>query len=288
MESKRFEDTKRAAIVGIVGNIFLAIIKMISGFTFKSQAMIADSINSAGDIFSSAMTSIGNKIASAPSDDDHNLGHGKAEYLFSMFIAISMILVSAELFITDIKNLIHNQSSVTFSYILVASAIITIICKIAMYLYTMAKTKKYNNILLDANLKEHRNDIIAAIFTLISIISAKFGITCIDSITGCGISIWIATGGIRIFIKSYNVLMDKTISEETRKKIIDIVEANKEVKKINHLNCSPMGVKYMVSISIFVDGDMKTYDSHEIANQIEEEITGLDEVELTIVHVNPI
>lgn len=288
MESKRFEDTKRAAIVGIVGNIFLAIIKMISGFTFKSQAMIADSINSAGDIFSSAMTSIGNKIASAPSDDDHNLGHGKAEYLFSMFIAISMILVSAELFITDIKNLIHNQSSVTFSYILVASAIITIICKIAMYLYTRVKTKKYNNILLDANLKEHRNDIIAAIFTLISIISAKFGITCIDSITGCGISIWIATGGIRIFIKSYNVLMDKTISEETRKKIIDIVEAHKEVKKINHLNCSPMGVKYMVSISIFVDGDMKTYDSHEIANQIEEEITGLDEVELTIVHVNPI
>ena len=51
MESKRFEDTKRAAVVGIVGNIFLAIIKMISGFTFKSQAMIEDSINSEVDIF---------------------------------------------------------------------------------------------------------------------------------------------------------------------------------------------------------------------------------------------
>lgn len=288
MENKRFEDTKKAAIVGIIGNIFLAIIKMISGFTFKSQAMIADSINSAGDVFSSAMTSIGNKIASTPSDRDHNLGHGKAEYLFSMFIAISMILVSAELFITDIRNLICNRSSVTFSYILVASAIVTIICKIAMYLYTRAKTKKYNNILLDANLKDHRNDVIVAIFTLISIISAKFGITCIDSITGCGISIWIAIGGIKIFIESYNVLMDKAISEDTRKKIIEIVESHKEVKKIDHLNCSPMGVKYMVSISIFLDGDMKTYDSHKIANEIEKEITRLDDVELTIVHVNPI
>ena len=44
----------------------------------------------------------------------------------------------------------------------------------------------------------------------------------------------------------------------------------------------------MVSISIFLDGDMKTYDSHKIANEIEKEITRLEDVELTIVHVNPI
>lgn len=44
--------------------------------------MIADAANSAGDIFASLMTFIGNKIASVPQDADHNFGHGKAEYIF--------------------------------------------------------------------------------------------------------------------------------------------------------------------------------------------------------------
>ena len=76
----RFKTTKKASTFGIIGNIILLIIKGIIGIITKSQAMIADSLNSAGDIFSSLMTYIGNKIASMPKDEDHNLGHGKAEY----------------------------------------------------------------------------------------------------------------------------------------------------------------------------------------------------------------
>ena len=76
---ERFKVTKKAGIHGIVGNIFLLLIKAIVGFASKSQAMIADCINSAGDIFASLMTFIGNKIASTPGDEDHNFGHGKGE-----------------------------------------------------------------------------------------------------------------------------------------------------------------------------------------------------------------
>lgn len=71
----RYKSAKAAGILGIFGNIFLLIIKATIGFISKSQAMIADSINSASDIFASVMTFIGNKIASKPGDDDHNFGH---------------------------------------------------------------------------------------------------------------------------------------------------------------------------------------------------------------------
>ena len=81
----KFKAIKRASILGVFFNVVLLIIKAIIGFITNSQAMIADAFNSAGDIFSSVMTFIGNKIASKPRDDDHNLGHGKAEYIFSLF-----------------------------------------------------------------------------------------------------------------------------------------------------------------------------------------------------------
>lgn len=73
----RYKTTKIAGIFGIIGNVFLLVIKGFVGFISNSQAMIADSINSASDIFASLMTFIGNKIASKPQDEDHNFGHRK-------------------------------------------------------------------------------------------------------------------------------------------------------------------------------------------------------------------
>lgn len=71
----RYKSTKTAGMLGIFGNIFLLIIKATIGFISKSQSMIADSVNSASDIFASLMTFIGNKISSKPDDETHNFGH---------------------------------------------------------------------------------------------------------------------------------------------------------------------------------------------------------------------
>ena len=111
----RYSSAKKASLFGIVGNLFLLIIKGIVGFMSSSQSMIADSVNSAGDILSSLMTFIGNKIASRPSDDDHNLGHGKAEYIYSMLISVVMILVAGKILIDSflvflIKKSTYHQS----------------------------------------------------------------------------------------------------------------------------------------------------------------------------------
>lgn len=287
MDSK-YEDTKKSAIIGIVGNLFLLIIKAISGFAFHSQSMIADSVHSAVDFFSSLMTLIGNKISSIPSDNDHNLGHGKAEYIYSMLISISMIIISYKLLIQNISQMIFGNEKIEFSIYLVISALLTIFVKFCLFSYTMFNYKKHKNILLEANMKDHRNDMIITFFTLVSIIASKFGITYLDNIVGIGISICIFYSAVVIFLESYNVLMDKTIDEITKNQILKIVKNHSEIKKINHLNASPVGSKYMISISIFVDGNMSTFESHDIANSLEQEITNLNNVQLTIVHVNPI
>lgn len=179
----KFKATKKAGIYGIIGNIFLLIIKAIVGFVSKSQSMIADSINSAGDIFASLMTFIGNKIASVPNDANHNLGHGKAEYIFSMFISISMILVSSKLLYDSIMTLILG-SELKFSWFLVVVCIATIITKLILYFYTKTAYKKYNNILLEANMKDHRNDCVVTSFTLLSILLTLLNIYWFDSVVG--------------------------------------------------------------------------------------------------------
>lgn len=284
----RYKSTKKASILGIVGNIFLLIIKGSIGIMTNSQAMIADSVNSAGDIFSSFMTFVGNKIASKPSDDSHNLGHGKAEYIFSMLISLSMIVVALKLFFSSIESLIHKENY-NFSWFLIVVCVITIIVKLGLYLYTHSLSKKFNNLLIEANAKDHKNDCIVTTFTLIAALLSLKNILWFDGIVGIGISLWICYTGVKIFIESYNVLMDKSINEEDKKKVLAIIERHPEVKKVQHFNSTPVGYKYQISFTIYVDGNLSTFESHEIANNLEEEIDEeIEEIYLTVIHVNPV
>lgn len=287
MDEEKFKLTKKAGIFGIIGNIFLLIIKAIVGFVFNSQSMIADSFNSAGDIFASLMTFIGNKIASVPSDDDHNFGHGKAEYIFSMFIGISMIFVAAKLFFDSISTLILG-SELRFSWFLVIVCFITIFVKLFLFLYTKNASKKYNNILLESNMKDHRNDCIVTSFTLISILLTLLGVYWFDGVVGIGISIWVGYTGISIFLESYNVLMDVSVDEKTKDLILDIIHGHKEIKKIDNISSSPVGSQYIIFITVCLDGNLSTFESHNLANSIEESVTKLSNVYKTIVHVEPL
>ena len=284
----RFETTRRVGILGIVGNIFLLIIKIVVGILAKSQSMIADAANSASDIFASLMTFIGNKIASEPSDEDHNFGHGKAEYIFSLFISISMIVVSLKILYDSALSII-NKNEIIFSWWLIIVCIITIVTKLSLYLYSKSALKKFNNILLESNMKDHRNDCIVTSFTTISIILSLFGLYWVDGIVGIGISFWIFYTGIKIFIESYNVLMDKSINPKIKEDIYKIITEFDGVKEIVGMHTIPTGYKYILVLTIGVDGNMETFKSHTIADNLQKEIEfKFDVIDRVIVHVEPL
>jgi len=286
MES-RYKETEHLGIFGVIGNIFLLVLKGFIGLFTNSQAMIADAINSFGDIFSSLMTYIGNKISSKPDDKDHNFGHGKAEYIFSLIISISMILAAMTLFINAIKTLIYGNN-VAFSWGLIIICLITIVTKLILYIYSRTIYKTHNNILILANMNDHRNDCIVTTFTLISSILILFDITWFDAVTGMGISIWILYTGCKIFLESYNVLMDKSIDIESENKIRELIKKYPEIKNIENLSSSPLGYKYLIVITISIDGNISTFDSHKIADDLEQDILKLENIHTVNIHINPV
>ena len=83
--------------------------------------------------------------------------------------------------------------------------------------------------------------------------------------------------------------MDKAINETDKQKVLDIIDNYPEIKKIQHFNSTPVGYKYQISLTIFVDGNLSTFDSHKIADDLEKDITNnIDEIYLAIIHVNPL
>ena len=284
----RYESTKRVSILGIVGNIFLLIIKFIMGVISHSEAMMADAINSAGDIFSSFLSFVGNKIACVPSDEDHNFGHGKAEYIFSMFISIFMILVGIKILFDSIMAIIL-KDTFSFSIYLVLVCIITILVKLGLFLIAKNSYKNHHNILIKATMKDHRNDIFLTMGTMVSVIFGYFGYYFFDGIFASITSIYIITTGLGIMLEAYRVLMDASISKQDKDLIIKFILENESIIRVEDFYTIPVGYKYVVVLTIDLDGNMSTFKSHTIADALEKSIIkNFKKVYKVIIHVNPV
>ncbi len=285
---KLMKQVSRVGFFGILGNLFLMLIKLSSGIVFSSQAMIADGINSTMDIFASFMTLLGGKIAEKPRDCDHHFGHGKAEFLFSLFVSLSMVFGALFIFIEALKGLFTGHE-LEFSGLLIAVCLITILVKGILYFYSKKIFQETKSILVESNMLDHRNDMIVTSFTLISILLSQLPFAFFDSITSMGIAFWIAYSGIKIFFDSYAILMDHAMDEYRVKVIKKYILRNPKIEGISKFETTPVGYQYILILSILVDGNLSTFESHEIADLLEKKLLKKYPELLTVtIHVNPI
>lgn len=286
MENNKNE-VKTVSIVGMGVNLFLLVIKLIIGFISNSQAMIADGLNSAGDIFASIMSYIGSKISAKPNDNDHPYGHGKAEYIFSQIIGLSMIIVAISMIKRSFDSII-NKNKFEISLLLLVVAAITIIVKFILFIYTKQVYKRNKSILIKSSMEDHRNDIILTSGTIVGIIFGALGIYFVDGIIGIVISLWILYVGFSIFRDSYKVLMDTGLDDNIIEDIIKITLEHDKVMHIDNIATKPVGQRYIIMLKISMDGNMTIFDSHKISGKIKENIKiKYPLVHDVIIHINP-
>ncbi len=277
---------KRIGVIGIIANLFLLSIKFIVGLIFKSQGLIADALNSFGDVFSSIITFVGGKISEKPADEDHEFGHGKAEFVASFLIGIFMVMVSFETLASGVKSIIYNQAF-TFSYFLIIVPIVTILVKGILFFYCKAKSKKHDSLLILSNAKDHRNDIILSLGVIVGVICGYFGYYFVDGLVGIVISGVIIVTGVKIIKDAYDVLIDKCIDIETVNDMKKNIEQTEGVNHLDSIKSKPTGVLHMLIVKISVDPNMTVNESHKIAGVIRNNLREYPNVYDAVVHINP-
>jgi len=283
----RFIAAKHIAWLGIIANIVLLCLKLAVGYANNSQAMIADGFNSTGDVCASVITLFGSIFAAKPKDNNHNFGHGKAEFLASLLIGFFMAAIAIYTISSSVDSLL-TDSVMTYSFWLIAVAITTIAVKTALYIYSIRKAKKYNSLLIKANAQDHRNDIFVTAGTLLSVLMSIYGFNWADGVVGITISGWIIYTGIRIIIDSSKILMDESVQNDTVDQYRSYISSADGIDHIDSIAVKPVGAKYVVIVKISVDKNMTVAKSHEIAKSVENElINRFSEIDDVIVHINP-
>ena len=285
--SGRSKQTKKIGIIGMVGNLFLFIIKIVISLITKSQSMLADSINSATDILSSLMTFVGGKISGNNSDANHNYGYGKAEYVFSLIISLIMGYLAIKISAEGVTSLVeHNIFE--FSYGLVIVCLITICTKFFLYKHTIKIGKETENILILANASDHKSDMLVTASVLVGVLAANLGIYWLDGVVAICIALKILFDATRIFTESYAVLIDKSMSETELNKIHEIIKSFENIDHIDKVTSKAAGKSFVVIIKVSVDGNMTVNESHEIAGKLKAEVMKLKDIYDVVVHINPV
>src|SRR5438128_9256121 len=81
----------RVALLGLLINVALASAKIVAGFVGHAYVLIADGIESALDVGGSIVIWGGLTVAALPPDETHPYGHGKAEPIAAMMVALGVL-----------------------------------------------------------------------------------------------------------------------------------------------------------------------------------------------------
>lgn len=280
----------RVSFVTIVGNVVLAVFKLLAGIIASSSAMVSDAVHSFSDVFSTIIVIIGVKISSRESDASHRYGHERMECMASMGLATVLFATSLGIGYSGLTKIISSDYSslATPGLLALIAAIVSIAIKELMYHYTMHAAKKINSSSLKADAWHHRSDALSSVASLIGIGGAMMGVKILDPIVSIIICLVIVKAAFDILKESIDKLVDKSCDEETIKKMEETVLSIDGVLDLDDIKTRLFSNKIYVDIEICADGDLTLWDAHEIAENVHDKIEeDFKDVKHCMVHVNP-
>ena len=195
-----------AAVVGILSNIFLFLIKALVGLLFHSISITADAVNNLSDAGSSVITLLGFKIAGKPADPEHPYGHARMEYISGMVVSFIIILLGLQLMGSSFDKILHPQA-VTISVLTYVVLVISILVKLWQGIFNRTVGKLIGSEALQATAADSLNDVYATGAVLIGAVVYHLTSIPVDGWMGMAVAIFITVSGIKLVIETGNPLL---------------------------------------------------------------------------------
>lgn len=287
--SQLYRDASKAAVVGIIVNGFLMVLKLVGGVVTGSTALIADGVNSFGDVAGSLMVRAALWIAQRDADDDHPYGHTKAESIAGLTVSVLIVFSAMALGLETIRSWWEPHAPV--SLIAAGIGIISAALKEGIYWFTIVQAKRLHSSSLRAMAWDHRSDALSSLAIgaalLLGALLNDWG-WIVDRLAALVMCIVLIVVGLKLYRNTARELMDQQADDEMVDNISRIAEAASEVSKVETLRVRKSGLEFFVEIHIEVDGQATVEEGHRIGHQVKDQLLShFPRVRDVIVHVEP-
>jgi cation diffusion facilitator family transporter len=279
----------RWAQAGLLVNALLVLIKLFAGIIGHANALVADAIESSGDIFSSMIVWMGLSIAARPADEDHPYGHGKAEPLAAVVVSLMLLgaaVVISILAIREIRTPHHLPAPFT---LFVAAGVI--IVKEILYRRVSRVGRDVGSTAVTADAWHHRADAISSLAAFIGISIALLGgrgWEAADDWAALVAALVVAVNGVRTLRPAISGLMDEAPDRTVRERVLEAACAVEGVRNVENLKVRRSGLGFYVDLHVQADPGISLEDAHEIAATVKYAIVeAIPSVAGVLVHMEP-
>ncbi|MBQ2962584.1 cation diffusion facilitator family transporter [Methanobrevibacter sp.] len=280
---------KWALYVAIAGNLFLTIFNIAVGIMSGSYALISEGAHTFSDITTSIIAYIGFRIGSRPADEEHPLGHGRAEAIAGLLIVIFLAIVAYEIITGAIDRLFFGGTTTIPSPLAVVMAIIGVITHFSLSQYIIKLGQRVNSPAIIADGKHQRVDIFASLAILFGVMIAQYGYPQLDPFIGFVIGLLIFKTAFDVARENLNNIMGKVPSQDLVDKIINVSNSVDKVCGTHDVRVNYLGSYATVSLHVELPPDMSLDESHKIVHLVQNKVVDeIDVIHGATVHACPV
>lgn len=269
--------------------MLLGATKLVAGITADTFALVADAVNSLGDVVTGFVVLFAIRLAQQPPDDEHPYGHTRAEGIAASNVAL-LIIVSALTVGWEAISRFNDEHGIPPIWTLwIAGA--NFFIKEGLYQYKVRVGRRTGSAAIIANAWDHRSDALCSLAVLIGLAVVRWGdgeFAWADEVASIVVAAAILWSGIKLFRKSGSELMDVQADEEFVEQIRAIASSTPGVKDVETLRVRKSGLEHFADIHIEVDPNMTVAEGHRIGHLVKDrlvaEFASLRDV---LVHLEP-
>jgi cation diffusion facilitator family transporter len=283
-----YRQSTRAALLGLLVNFGLGVIKLFAGLIGWSFALVADALNSFADSLTSVVVLLALRIAQRPSDERHPYGYTRVDGIAATNVALTIILFALFLGWEAInRNTPDRTPPVWTLWIAAGNALI----KESLYQYKVRVGRRVGSAAIVANAWDHRSDAFCSLAVLAGLATIRFAgpdylwVDKAAALVVVGAIIW---SGVHLFRYSASELLDLQAGDELVGKIRTVAKTVSGVRGIETLLVRKAGLEYLVDIHVEVHPELTVAEGHEIGHRVKDElITTFPVVRDVLVHLEP-
>jgi cation diffusion facilitator family transporter len=279
----------RSAIIGIFVNAALALTKGLAGFFGNSYALIADAIESASDVVSSMIVVSGLRIAIKPRDENHPYGHGKAEPIAAMIVALSLVGAAITIVVQSLHEIITpHHAPEPFTLIVLVVVVIT---KESLFRFVFNVAQDVQSTAVKTDAWHHRSDAITSAAAFVGILIALIGgegYESADDWAALFASIIIAYNAYHLFMPALDEVMDAAPPPHIEEQVRTVALSVPGVVGLDKCFVRKMGLDFFVDLHVVVNGSLSVREGHLISHNVKDTVCASNpRIADVLIHIEP-
>lgn len=279
----------RYAILSFLAAILTIGIKSVAYFLTGSVGLLSDALESGVNLVAAVTAIVAILYASKPPDEEHAYGHQKVEYLATGVEGGLVIMAAASISFAAVQRLLNPEPLEQINiglFISLSASIINL--AVAVTLIRVGRAQR--SIALEADGRHLMTDVWTSLGILFGVgVVALTGWEILDPIVALIVAILIILTGFRLLRRATLGLLDTSLPAAALDRIHKVLDSYcSEGIQYHALRSRQSGFRSFVSFQILVPGEWTVQESHDLVEDIEEDIrTAIPDITV-FTHVEPI